>query len=100
MLKTIVWSDNSKEDITNLIEYLQDNWSQQIANDYIDLIEEIVKQISDHPKLYPIIHTRFKIRKCVVSKHNSIYYREKKDVIEIVNVFDNRQHPKKLKFKI
>lgn len=50
--------------------------------------------------MYPLIHKRLKIRKCVVSKHNSIYYREKKDFIEIVNVFDTRQNPNKLKFNI
>ncbi len=98
MPKTVVWSDNAKEDISTLVIYLNINWGKKIADDYITLINELVGQFAEFPKLFPVIHTKKKIRKCVVSKHNSIYYREKKDYIEIVNVFDTRQNPDKLKF--
>ncbi len=100
MPKAIVWSDNAKQDVTELVSYLTMNWGEKITNEYIDLLDELIKQITELPKMYPLIHRRLKIRKCVVSKHNSIYYREKKDFIEIVNVFDTRQNPNKLKFSI
>ncbi|TAF46609.1 MAG: type II toxin-antitoxin system RelE/ParE family toxin [Sphingobacteriales bacterium] len=99
MLKPIVWSNNSKHDMLELVDYLISNWGNKVANDYIDIIENLVNQISIFPKLYPIIHTKFKIRKCVISKHNTIYYREKKGCIEIINVFDTQQHPEKTKIK-
>jgi len=99
MPKSIVWSDNSKVDISNLVLYLKLEWGKEIADDYITLIDELIQQFAIFPKMYPMIHKRKKIRKCVVSKHNTIYYREKRDFIEIVNVFDTRQNPEKLKFK-
>ncbi len=99
MLKPIVWSNNAKHDILQLVDYLISNWGNKIANDYMDSIENLVNQISIFPKLYPIIHTKLKIRKCVISKHNTLYYREKKEFIEIINVFDTRQHPEKTKIK-
>ncbi len=98
MPKTIVWSDNAKEDISSLVYYLASNWGKKIADDYITLIAELVEQFAEFPKLYPVIHTRKKIRKCVVSKHNTIYYREKREYVEIISVFDTRQNPDKLKF--
>jgi plasmid stabilization system protein ParE len=52
MLKPIVWSNNSKHDMLELVDYLISNWGNKVANDYIDIIENLVNQISIFPKLY------------------------------------------------
>jgi plasmid stabilization system protein ParE len=54
--------------------------------------------ISENPKLFPIVHNDLKIRKCVISKQNILFYREVHKNIEIVRLFDSRQDPKKLNF--
>lgn len=99
MLKLIVWSKDSEDDILKLIDYLLLNWGSKFADDYVKSIEKIIFQISVFPKLYPIIYNKLKIRKCVVSKHNTIYYRGKKGFVEIINIYDTRQNPRKIKFK-
>ena len=33
------------------------------------------------------------IRKCVVSKHNTLYYRNRRNCIELLRIYDNRQNP-------
>ena len=58
----------------------------------------MVYQISINPKQFPLIFKKKKIRKCVMTKHNTLFYRENKDNIDILRIFDNRQDPKKLKF--
>lgn len=99
MPKPKIWSKNANDDISQLLDYLVLNWGNKFATNYLNLVEELISHISISPKLYPTIHTKNRIRKCVVSKHNSIYYREGKEHIEIINVFDTRQNPKKIKFK-
>ena len=36
------------------------------------------------------------VRRCVLTKHNIIYFKEFPDRITILTVFDTRQNPKKL----
>ena len=38
------------------------------------------------------------VRKAVILKYNTLYYRIKKNTIEILSFFSNRQNPAKAKF--
>ena len=98
MPKEIIWSRMAEIDLTNVTEYLIHKWSPKIANNFLDLVEEYSTQISYDPQSYPMINKKLKVRKCVVTKHNSLYYQELDNRIEIIRLFDNRQDPKKLKF--
>jgi plasmid stabilization system protein ParE len=80
-------------DLENTLDYLDNNWNRQITTNFIDNIEHLTRLISDNPKLFPLINKKRKVRKCVVTKHNTIYYRENKDFIDILRVFDTRQNP-------
>ena len=41
-------------------------------------------------------HPNFVLRKCILTKQNTIYYREHKHQIEILSIFDSRQNPDSL----
>lgn len=99
MHKEIIWSPLSLTDMKGIVDYLSQNWPADGINHFIDEIDVIAKQLSSHPKTFPIIHSKLKIRKYVISKHNSIYYREYRNRIEILRIYDNRQNPYSLSFK-
>jgi len=40
------------------------------------------------------------VRKCVATKHNTVYFREEPNIIVILRIYDTRQNPDKLSFKI
>ena len=48
--------------------------------------------------MFPLINESLQIRKCVVTKHYSIFYRETNSRIEILRLYDTRQNPENLKF--
>jgi plasmid stabilization system protein ParE len=52
----------------------------------------------EDPKIFPVSNPELEIRKSVVTKHNTLYYREVSNGVEIARLFDSRQDPKKLKF--
>jgi len=66
---------------------------------FIDIIDELIYQIELNPKQFPVIQKKKKIRKCLITKHNSLYYRERRGYIDILRIYDNRQDPHKLRFK-
>lgn len=99
MPKQIVWSPLAEQDFENILEYLAENWDNSVTNQLIDLTEEIVGQISNNPRQYPLIFKKEKIRKCVLTKHNTLFYRDNKSQVDILRVYDTRQDPKTLTFK-
>jgi len=99
MPKPIIWSPLSESDFITILDYLRNNWEDKVVQGFIELTEETLVQISNHPKQFPLIHKQKKVRKCVLTKHNTLFYRERKDCIDILRIFDNRQDPKKLGFE-
>ena len=98
MPKEIIWSRIAEDDLINVTNFLLAKWSKKIADDFIDLLEEFTDQVSNNPECYPMINKKKRIHKCVVTKHNSLYYHEVDNKVEIIRLFDNRQNPKKLRF--
>jgi len=99
MPKQVIWSPLSERDFENILEYLSVNWEVNVAARFIDIVDELIDQIVLNPRQFPVIQKRYKIRKCVITKHNTLYYRESKNCIDILRIYDNRQDPKKLRFK-
>lgn len=99
MHKEIVWSPLAESDFANILSYLNENWDQKVVNQFIDVTEEIIGQISVNPRQFPVIYKKEKIRKCVLTKHNTLFYRDNKSRIDILRIYDTRQDPVTLTFK-
>lgn len=97
MPKNVVWSPLSEKDLELLLDYLHTAWNEQIVHQFLDELDILINQIAKNPQQFPLAHKKKKVRKCVISKQNSLFYRETKDQIEILRLFDTRQHPQKLK---
>lgn len=98
MPKNIEWSELSEADFKSILLYLQINWDNKVIQDFIETTSTCINQISQNPKQFPIIQKQLSIRKCLLTKHNTLFYRELKDKVEILRIFDNRQDPRKLKY--
>jgi plasmid stabilization system protein ParE len=98
MPKPIIWSPLSENDFENILNYLDKKWGYQVAFDFIELTENILNQIVINPKQFPVFYKRKKVRRCVLTKHNSLFYRDGKTKIEILRIYDTRQDPYTLTF--
>jgi plasmid stabilization system protein ParE len=99
MPKKIIWSPDSERDLEHILEYLSRKWETSVAVRFLDIIEDLTEQISINPRQFPVIHLKLNIRKCVITKHNTLYYRNKRNHVELLRIYDNRQDPSKLKFE-
>jgi len=98
MPKGIIWSPRSEQDFENILEYLVNNWDGSVALKFIDLVDILLVQVSINPRQFPLVHKKLNVRKCVISKHNTLYYRNRRNYIELLRIYDNRQDPNSLKF--
>ena len=99
MHKNLIWSPLSEKDFDQILEYLSINWDIKVVIRFIDITEHLINQISENPKQYPLINKKKRIRRVVLTKHNSLFYRESKNQIDILRIYDTRQDPHKISFK-
>ena len=98
MSKQIIWAPLAESDFAAILEYLDKNRDSKVALNFIELTENVIDQISINPKQYPVILKKRKIRKCVLTKHNSLFYRDSRSQIEMLRIYDTRQDPDSLTF--
>jgi plasmid stabilization system protein ParE len=97
MVSDLKWTDRALEDYDKLLEYLYDEWGEEITLRVIDEINQTIARIQTSPEQFPIFLKRRNVRRCVASPQTSIFFKVKRDYIEISALFDNRQNPKKRK---
>tara|TARA_R110002072_G_scaffold48716_11_gene133208 strand:+ start:6320 stop:6616 length:297 start_codon:yes stop_codon:yes gene_type:complete len=98
MSKPVKWSSRADDDFADILEYLNNHWNASVASDFISKVDRCIFLIQQNTKQFPFINKNFQIRKCVVTKHNSIFYKETESRIEILRLYDTRQNPDTLQF--
>ena len=92
----IFWTDLALEELKATFEYLEDRFSQKEIQRLANEIERITKLISQNPNLFPLTD-KMKVRKVVILRFNSMYYRIEGNQVQILSFFSNRQSPKSRK---
>jgi plasmid stabilization system protein ParE len=98
MSRQIIWSPAAEKDAEQILDFISTKWNKRIAAKYLNKLDDHIRLISEDPKLFPIIEDNLGVRKCVVTKQNSLFYRISNESIEIIRLFDTRQNPKSLAF--
>ncbi len=98
MALQVKWTENALEDYRLVVDYLLKVWSVDIAARFINIIESRLETLSVFPKIGIASLKEDRVRSIVVTKHNKLYYRVSEDCIEVLNIFDTRQDPKKNKY--
>lgn len=98
MSKPIKWSSYADDDFAKLLEYLEKRWNKNVCSKFISNLDFCIGLIHKNPIQFPFFSTELQIRKCVVTKQNTLYYRETNTRIEILRLYDTRQNPETLKF--
>lgn len=96
MVRPVLLTSHAKADLDSVTLYLFENWGLPVLENFLALYEAKIAIIAQYPTRYPFIFKTSGLRKAVLTKHNIILYREKKDHIEIISVFDTRQDPERI----
>ena len=82
----------AQNQLTIIFDYLASEWSLRVRDNFLQKIEAAVCIIQQMPLAFPEADEFTDIRRCVVHKYTSIYYRVTENEIEILAVWDNRQN--------
>ena len=92
----LIWSDEALNNLKEIIDYLEHRWTKKEINKFARLLDRQLELIGTNPFLFAESDKSIGIRKSVLSKQTTIYYRITSQEIHIITLFDNRQNPDKL----
>lgn len=84
------------KNLDSLLVYLKEEWSTKVKHDFVQKLDKSLKQIQELPDSFPESDNIRGLRKCVVTKQTTVFYKYSDTTIYVVTIFDNRQNPKSL----
>ncbi len=99
MALVVRWTKEAEDTFDEIIEYLEENWSEKEIQNFVRTVQKVIGQIEKNP--YQFKASRYQeIRKAFITKHNSLFYyvNEADKVIELYAFWDNRQNPQELRY--
>jgi len=94
--RKVVISKTAEKKLENLFEYLIEKWSVKVKKDFVEKLDSSIEIIKNQPEIFPESKKGKGLRKCVITKQSTLYYRYNSKRINIVTLFDTRQNPNKL----
>jgi plasmid stabilization system protein ParE len=95
----IYWGRDALEDLAKTKRYLLENWSEKIAENFINEIQLKIKAIVQFPEMGRLSNKEKNVRKIIISKRHWMYYRVGDNEIEIVRFFDMKMDPLRNKYE-
>ncbi|REE01057.1 type II toxin-antitoxin system RelE/ParE family toxin [Marinoscillum furvescens] len=87
----IRWTEEALEDANEIIEYLQERWSAKSADLFRSKLISKIELLSLHPFIGKSSDRNPEIRKLVLTKQTSLYYRIVDNTVELLSLFSNKQ---------
>jgi plasmid stabilization system protein ParE len=87
------WTTVAEESFAEIIEFLEERWSEREVRSFIRKSNRLIKQISLFPYSYESSALNPNIRRGFVVKQCSLFYEVKADVIVLLYFWDNRRDP-------
>ena len=80
-------------------DYLEEKHGKKRADEFIGQVKKTIESIEKQPYIFKAAKKNKAIRKGFVNKFVSMFYKikEKEEEIDLIEFWDNRQDPKKIK---
>ncbi|MBJ7882981.1 type II toxin-antitoxin system RelE/ParE family toxin [Gelidibacter salicanalis] len=96
MSRKVVVSKTAEKKLDKLFEYLITEWSVKVKTDFVEKLDSSIEIIKKQPEIFPESKKAKGLKKCVITKQTTLFYRYNSKRINIVMLFDTRQNPNKL----
>lgn len=95
----IVWTKFAKITYFEILENLKERWSFKEIEEFHALTNAVLNKIKLDQVDFPTINSQFRIKRAIIHKNVSIYFRIEthSQKIYLVVFFNNRMNPKTLK---
>jgi len=96
----ILWTDHALQELNTIIAFLEIYWTEKELQKLAIHLEKTLALISQNPYLFQESNEKKNVRRAIILKLNTLYYRiHENRSIEIISFFSNRQNPKNKKLQ-
>ena len=88
---SLLWTENAKSELSEIINYIATEWNEVAVRKFAKKLETALESILTMPTASPESSSKKNIRRKVINKQTSIYYKILNDEIVILSIFDNRR---------
>ncbi|MFM7021959.1 MAG: type II toxin-antitoxin system RelE/ParE family toxin [Flavobacteriales bacterium] len=88
----VFWTPDAERSFGNVIDFILIKWTGKEVKKFTSATKKTIQQISKNPEMF-VSSRHEKIRKAVITKHNSLYYRVEKNSVHLLIFWDNRKNP-------
>jgi len=93
MSLAIKFTPEAEDTYNSLVSQLRQRWGEQFVTKFERKISKALDTIISSPYIYPLAYENTEIRKCLIHKNCSMFYKIYDSTILIVWFWDNRQEP-------
>jgi len=90
---SVRFSIRAGETYDAVIAQLNARWGEKFVNRFEQKVARAIGLISTSPTLYPLADFGIEVRRCVLHKNCSMFYRVHQAHITVLYFWDNRQDP-------
>ena len=89
----IVFSDVAVEMLLTIADFIENKWSKKQSDEFLEKVHKTIGLASKQPYMFKASEIREDVRKGLISKQTSFYYKIQEKEIIILFFWDNRQEP-------
>ena len=97
MAYKLFWTDEAIENLDDILNYLQQNWSQREINIFKRKLKKHIELISKFPLMFPVSNYNSRLRKAVLTKQTTVFFEIKDGMIYIAYLFVNKRNINRIK---
>jgi plasmid stabilization system protein ParE len=100
IVKEILWTDTAKITFSKIVRYLQEEWSEKEAGNFINTTNALLATLQQHPEMCRPSGKRKNVRIAILDKHTQLvyHYKPRKKQIEVLLFWGMKQNPRRFKY--
>lgn len=89
----IVLTDNAKFTLQTIFDTIENRFSAQRADYFLEKVERTLLQVSENPEIFKATPLSKSVRIGIISKQTSFFYQINEHSLVVLYFWDNRQNP-------
>jgi plasmid stabilization system protein ParE len=90
MALRLSWTPEAVDSLEEIFNYIELEFGHASAQKFAALVSRVLEQLVQYPNMFPSASTHH-VRRGVIGKHTTVYYRIDGDLIELLLFWNNRK---------
>jgi len=96
MALEVYWSEEAENQLDEIIQYLEENWSEKDIRNFFKRLEDSIEAIKDSPYTYKLSQRKKEVREFQLSSQTTIFYSLNEDRVNLLLLWPNKRNPENL----